>query len=76
MGGFDSEATAYIVGIVVGLLGGVAVLGAIGAVCYKRLGISSLPEEDDELTDLKRQASIYEKPASQSDPNERAELPA
>lgn len=73
MSGFDSEAAAYTVGILVGLLGGIAVLIAIGFVCHKRLGISEV-KEDDELTDLRRQASMYEKPGHAVRDN-RVELP-
>ncbi|CUI14414.1 membrane-associated protein, putative [Bodo saltans] len=78
MSGFDSEAAAYIVGIIVGLIGGVAIIGAIGAVCYKRMGIAEKQketEEDAELTDLRRQASLYQKP-EQAERNDRATPPS
>lgn len=75
MSGFDSEAAAYIVGIIVGLIGGVAIIGAIGAVCYKRMGIAEKDKEDNELTDLRRQASMYQKPED-ADRNSRASPPA
>lgn len=60
--GFGSETVAYIIGILVGAVGGIALLAAIGYYCYRRLGISALNDDDDELKTLRREASMYEEP--------------
>lgn len=61
MSGFNSDAAAYIVGILVGALVSVGILSVIGVYFYKKLGIADL-EVDEELTSLRRQASMYEEP--------------
>lgn len=67
MGGFDSEASAYIVGILVGAVVALSAVLGVGYVMYRRLGIGQVGE-DEELTTLRRQASMYEAPA-QDAPN-------
>lgn len=72
MTGFDSDAAAYIVGILVGAIVAIAAVGGVGVVLYRRLGIAAL-DNDEELTNLRRQASLYESP-TQDTPNVVAEL--
>jgi hypothetical protein len=68
MSGFDSEAAAYIVGIIVGAVAAIVILALLGWYLYRRLGIANI-DDDEELQSLRREASRYEEP-QQADRNE------
>lgn len=69
MSGFDSDAAAYIVGILVGVIAALAVLGGVLCYCYrKRGGLWKDDEDDEELTALRRQAAMFEEP-NQAEPD-------
>jgi hypothetical protein len=68
MSGFDSEAAAYIVGIIVGAVAAIVILALLGWYLYRRLGIAKI-DDDEELQSLRREASRYEEP-QQADRNE------
>lgn len=74
MSGFNSEAAAYIVGILVGAAAGIAILALMGWYLYRRMGIGRMAE-DEELQALRRVASTFEEP-SQADRNEPALRPS
>ncbi|CUI14415.1 membrane-associated protein, putative [Bodo saltans] len=74
MSGFDSEAAAYIVGILVGAVAAIAILALLGWYLYRRLGIAKI-DDDEELHSLRREASRYEEP-HQDDRNDPALRPS
>lgn len=60
MAAFNSDAAAYVVGIVVGIVATVVVLVIVGVCLYRRLSLHLLEGDDEELMALRREIEEIE----------------
>lgn len=68
---FSSDAAAYVIGVLVGIIGAAAVVVIIGVVLYRKLNLAQMEDEnDEELKALRSRVSVY---AEQNTSEERLE---